>query len=59
MEDIYILKKRNSFEKKCGKEIGTNYKVYIFPVGVRSRLYIDPSSFRNHMVHVSYFRDMC
>lgn len=37
MEDIIILKKRNSFEKKnVGKEIGTNYKVYIFPVGVRS-----------------------
>lgn len=60
MENIYVLKKRNFFLKKyCGKEIGTNYKVYIFPLGVRNRLYIEPTSFRNHMVHVSYFRDMC
>lgn len=60
MENIYVLKKRNSFEKNdCGKEIGTNYEVYIFPLGIRNRLYIDPPSFRNHMVHVSYFRDMC
>lgn len=60
MENIYVLKKRNFFEKNdCGKEIGTNYEVYIFPLGIRNRLYIDPSSFRNHMVHVFYFRDMC
>lgn len=42
MENIYVLKKCNFFEKNdCGKEIGINYEVYIFLFGIWNWLYID------------------